>query len=94
LTNKDKPLWENFLDRYKHFGAHFHGEATPPEKPDLILEMRPHVDSQNWLWVYRPNGTEPTDEVKNAMCWEMVLSEMPDEERRAFLVDFRDNEGT
>ena len=85
MDNAETPLWQKFLDRYKDFGVHFHGEGDPP---DLLLEMRPYSDSQDWLWVDRPNGTEPTDEVKDAMCWEMVGQHMPDEERRAFLVDF------
>jgi hypothetical protein len=84
-TDKTEPLWQKFLERYKSFGAHFHGEGDPP---DFMLEMRPYPDSQSWLWVWRPNGTERTDEVKNAMCWEMAGQHMPDEERRAFLEHF------
>ena len=62
-------LWEEFLKTYESQGAHFHGEGDPP---DLILEVRPTAESQDWLWVYRPEGTEPTDEVKNEMCKEMM----------------------
>jgi hypothetical protein len=84
-SDKAEPLWQKFLERYKSFGAHFHGEGDPP---DFMLEMRPHPNSQDWLWVWRPNGSERTDEVKNAMCMEMVRQHISDAERIAFLRDF------
>ncbi len=63
----NKELWELFLDEFKDYGAHFHGES------DLVLEVRPSKEGQDWLWVARPTGTQDEDTVKNTMCEEMLL---------------------
>jgi len=62
----DKKGWERFLGQWEAHGAHFHTEAG-----DLMLEMRPKPDSQEWLWVYRPES-EDSDKVREGMCWEIL----------------------
>lgn len=65
----EKAYWEEFLEKYAHLDAHFHGEGNPP---DLVLEMRPEVGSQEWLWVWRPNGCVDTADLRDGMCKEMM----------------------
>lgn len=62
--------WEKFLERFKHLNAHFHGEGDPP---DILLEMRPAEDDDDWLYTYRPPGSfeHDLDRVKDEMCREV-----------------------
>jgi hypothetical protein len=68
-SNPQPTFWKTFLERHQDCGAHFHGEGDPS---DLILEMRPTKDAQNWLVIYRPDGHADNDKVRNGMCWEML----------------------
>jgi len=65
----DKRGWERFLELHESQGAHFHGEGDPP---DLVLELKPTSESQDWLVVCRPPGYPDTDKVREGMCWEML----------------------
>lgn len=67
--NPQPMFWKSFLKMYETQGAHFHGEGDPP---DLILEVRPSAESQDWLVEFRPQGHPDTDKVRNGMCWEML----------------------
>jgi len=62
----DKKGWELFIEHHSDKGAHFHTEAG-----DLILEMHPNKDSEEWLWVYRPEK-EDSDKVREGMCWDIL----------------------
>jgi len=64
-----KKGWERFLERWKDHEAHFHSEAG-----DLMLEMKPSPDSQDWLWAYRPENVD-SDKTREGMCWE-ILAQM------------------